>query len=270
MTRLEILNYLQQIEYLNFNKEFCEETMYDQLESVLMHAKQENCFPCIFSIDSGISKAVLLIKGLSDVIKIPYQCRYDGERYDEDYTDYEDALEIAIAGGEETLRAFHNNCREPNPADYYTPHECATEYYETQSGEEHWDYCKFETEIYEAACEDGLEIYFAEERLLGYIGDNYPVYYQVRCTPMDEMNIDYNSPKAEQKKETSKNICKTHHCDCFNPIWIADFIEMYGEEEFLRLNQFLCDHDIQDLRESNIGYLDGAPILFDYTGYREW
>ena len=269
MCKEDILNYLQQIEYLSFTEEFSSYTMDEELEATLLQAKQEGLFPIAFSIANGVSKAVILVKGLSEVIKVPFKGRYDQDMYDTDMEVYEDDLQEATKKGEEALKAFQCNNPEPRVEDYYMPHECATEYYETQCGKEYWDYCKFETEIYEAAYEDGLAPYFAEERLLGYV-NGHPIYYQVRCTPMEDMNIDYSSPKALKMKETSKDICKKHQCDCFNPIWIADFIEYYGEEEFIKLNQFLCDHDIQDLRESNIGYLDGAPILFDYTGYREW
>ena len=57
---------------------------------------------------------------------------------------------------------------------------------------------------------------------------------------------------------------------CFNAWWITDFLAMYGEEEFKALSDFLREMQIDDLRDCNVGYLDGAPILFDYSGFRQW
>jgi hypothetical protein len=45
---------------------------------------------------------------------------------------------------------------------------------------------------------------------------------------------------------------------------------MYGLDEFIRLDAFLNEMQIGDLRDCNIGYLDNAPILFDYSGFRHW
>ena len=205
--------------------------------------------PFEFSIDSGISKAVILIKGEPFVIKIPFFKYYDDDDYwveeeeeeiDEDrfYYDLEGASNINLGEG-----------IEPAIPD--------------------WDYCRLESVIYQLALEEGLGAYFAEEGYLGTI-DNTPVYYQTRCIPMSDMTIDYDSAEYEKKSNKSRKICENLKADCFNALWISDFIDMYGEEEFKRLNTFLKRYEIEDLRMANIGYLDGAPILFDYSGYRVW
>ena len=132
-----------------------------------------------------------------------------------------------------------------------------------------WDYCRLESVIYQLAVEEGLGAYFAEEAYLGSIGDS-PVYYQTRCTPLTEMTIDRDSREYKRKENKSRKVCEKLHIYCFDEMWIADFLEMYGKKEFKRLNDFLERYEISDLRRCNIGYLDKAPILFDYSGFREW
>lgn len=223
----------------------------DDREVYLDDPLQDANLPFEFSIDSGISKAVILIKGASFVIKIPFFKYYDGDDYwtaqeeeeeeiDESrfYYDLEGASNINLGEGVE-----------PAIPD--------------------WDYCRLESVIYQLALEEGLGAYFAEEGYLGTI-DNTPIYYQTRCTPMSEMNIDYDSAEYEKKSNKSRKICENLKAVCFNALWISDFIDIYGEEEFKRLSAFLERYDIEDLRAANIGYLDGAPILFDYSGYRGW
>lgn len=129
-----------------------------------------------------------------------------------------------------------------------------------------WDYCALECEYYQEALKSNLEQYFCAEKLLGYI-NNYPVYCQERAIPyydcVDEDNLD------TMKLTSTKKRCKELNTRCFCAAWIADFIELYGEEEFIRLTEFLNHFSITDIRAANIGYLDGAPILFDYSGYNE-
>ena len=114
-------------------------------------------------------------------------------------------------------------------------------------------------------------MYFAEERLMGTLTcSGLPVYYQTRCTPLCNLEYDYASAEYERKSEKAHLTCKELDAYCFNPLWIADFVEQYGKEEFRRLSLFLDEMSIGDLRDCNIGYLDGAPILFDYSGFRHW
>jgi hypothetical protein len=87
---------------------------------------------------------------------------------------------------------------------------------------------------------------------------------------MSSMEIDYNSKEFVEKRKMSNKVCDELEIDCFDEVWIADFIQMYGKDELQRLMEFINKYDIDDLRTCNIGYLDGAPILFDYSSFRDW
>lgn len=251
--------------------------------------------PFEWSTDSGISKAVILIKGADFVIKMPFFKIYDDDSFNSACADWsynrscalkqflekrqkEENSDTYSLSQEETID-FYEKWEKENPE----PDENEEEYfyYDIEGASNidlgvnseptipDWDYCRLESIIYQLAVEEGLGAYFAEEGYLGTI-DQTPVYYQVRCTPMSEMVIDYNSAEYEKKSNKSRKICENLKADCFNAFWISDFIDMYGEEEFKRFNNFLERYEIGDLRTCNIGYLDDAPILFDYSSYRDW
>lgn len=290
MTKEKIFEWLQNKIYHideNFNSSEVESQLTDQLT--------DNLFPYSFSVEAGISKAVILIKGAPFVIKMPFFKIFDEDWYSDCYRDWSKDLQQAIdeyakAKVEQTkdpeseilskeelalVRSlFIKDNPEPDETDHFFLYNITgASNFRLDNGDDpaipDWDYCRLESVIYQLALEEGLGAYFAEEGYLGTI-DKTPVYYQTRCIPMSEMEIDYNSKEIKQKRTKSKNICEALDINCFNPIWIADFIDLYGEEELQRLNKFLQHYEIGDLRDCNIGYLDGAPILFDYTDFRDW
>lgn len=271
----------------NFNAEEREIYLDDQIDG-------HEDFPYEFSVASGISKAVILIKGADFVIKMPFFKLYDDDYYRDAHNDWESLKEYEYEEFLANLRKEHNNeLYMPTHEEEIAFHDafnkehpepdCDDEdyYFELQGANNisisdgdiptipNWDYCRLEEVIYQLAVEEGLGAYFAEEGYLGTI-DQTPVYYQTRCIPMSEMDLDRNSKEYKQKSKSSKELCDKLDIGCFSPIWIYDFIETYGVDELKRLNSFLCRYEIGDLRECNIGYLDGAPILFDYSDYRDW
>lgn len=289
MTKEQVFNILQKtISHISEN--FCADQREDYLDSQL----KEHNLPFEYSIDDGVSKAVILIKGASFVIKIPFYTIFQEDYYNSDHYEWVEALQEAIdkyatQKAEETNNAedsilskeelsritkeFTESWAEPVSDDI--------SYYETLQGaasidlggdEDYipdWNYCELETVIYRRAAAEGLARYFAEEECLGFI-DNTPVYWQARCTPLSEISVDYHSDEYKRKQKTSQKLCDKLGTDCFNAIWIADFINLYGESEFERLVKFLDKYEIDDLRPCNIGYIDKAPVLFDFSGYRGW
>lgn len=50
--------------------------------------------------------------------------------------------------------------------------------------------------------------------------------------------------------------------------WIADLISTIGIERTIDFFEFLIDTSYNnDLHHSNIGYIEGKPVLVDYSGY---
>ena len=275
-------------------KHISEDFNCEEVESMIGDTLIEAQVPFEWSIDYGISKAVILIKGESFVIKMPFFKLYDDAVLCEE-------RECWSCNKSSALHSFHEKRKKEEKNENYSLSLTEIKHFYSEWERNHpepteddysclydiegasnidlgegvdpaipdWDYCCLESVIYQLALEEGLGAYFAEEGYLGTI-DFTPVYYQTRCIPMNTMSIDYNSREYQKKKSKSETICKELDIDCFNSVWIADFIELYGKEELKRLNSFLDRYEIGDLRTCNIGYLDGAPILFDYSGYRDW
>ena len=203
------------------------------------------------AVDSGVSKLVLLIKDESHVMKIPYMKRFDEDMYDQAYADYTEADDR----GEEVGRA-------PVIEDFCFPFQSARiDIIDTSNN---WDYCALECAIYEEAHNRGLAQYFAEEVFFGEIGD-HPVYIQKRVTPFDS----YSSTTTHNFYETTSR-CNKLNVRCINSVWTEDFMNFYGEQEYVKLVHFLDELKIYDLHAGNLGYLDGAPILLDYSDFREF
>jgi len=262
MTKQEVFKYLlKAIPY--FDENFCDENRDEYIDIPLQKAH----LPFEYSIESGITKTVILIKGANFVIKIPFTCWFNEDQFDEELNDWHYQMEELQ---EKERENFIIDNPEPCCTDERWFYEFFGAYHDGLNEEfSGFDYCHLESAIYRQAVEEGLGAYFAEEGALGEIDDT-TIYYQTRCTPVSSLEIDYNSQEYQKKSKLSKDLCKKLEIDCFHPIWIADFVERYGAAEFKRLYSFLEFYQIGDLRSCNIGYLDGAPILFDYSGYREW
>ena len=55
--------------------------------------------------------------------------------------------------------------------------------------------------------------------------------------------------------------------DCVDFEWFARAVEFYGFQFIYKLNKFLCENDVSDLHEGNIGYMTNErPVLIDYGG----
>lgn len=209
--------------------ELDEDSIYDLIEQPLEEAYKQGFFPYKFAIDNGASKVCIFIQGVPEVIKIPLSS-FEGETF----------------------------------CNAYTMHE---EYEENT-----WDYCRLECHNYQEAKKHNLDSYFAREWLIGYLG-NYPIYAQEKVLEMQEYlsinNEEFTEEEMTTRKQSAVDTCKRLNANCFHPIWVADFLEFYGEAEFKRLDNFIHEHSINDLRGANIGYLDGVPVLFDYSGFLE-
>ena len=273
MTKEELFNMLDKA-IDNISEYFCFEE-----EEDFKYQLKDASLPFSYSIESGISKAVLLIKDLPYVVKLPFCKIYDEDGYCDAHYEWQEEYD-AIANNEkglskeevqELLLKHSENEPEGGEDRFYLPLEGATHCaLESLKNAPDWDYCNLECAIYEEAVKQGLGAYFAEEGYLGHLSCNHPVYYQQRCIPLSSLEIDYCGEDYQKKSSRARTSCEKLNIYCFNPYWINDFIEMYGEDELKRLNEFIVEMDIGDLRDCNIGYLDGAPILFDYSGFRYW
>lgn len=141
--------------------------------------------------------------------------------------------------------------------EYY--YDCA----QCEDGED-WDYCEKEVEVYEKACEAGLEEFFAGTWYLGEY-ENHPLYMSrkivkdlcgSRCKPSDA------------SVEIAKN--RRHHSiipATSLAIWLD---EGYSMSLLNKLLDFLDDNGIEDFHAGNLGFdEDGHLRLIDYSSFEE-
>lgn len=140
-------------------------------------------------------------------------------------------------------------------------------YVEKFSDFSHGDYCYTETEVYERAEAYGVAAIFAKAEYVHDLKCGIPVYRQPRAIVSYEGSSSTTPSKAAIDKATNMRYSlpfKTH--------WIAEAIEVYGEEFVNKLINFLDNDPVAgcDLHDGNYGYtIDGLPIIIDYAGYFE-
>ena len=129
-------------------------------------------------------------------------------------------------------------------------------------GDTYWDYCSAEVEEYKRAESCGLGQFFAKTELIGCV-KGYPIYIQERIDILKESNRYY--AKVE-RRESAKRTCREKGYKCFEASWVADLMDYCSEELFNRAMKYFTEQ-LNDLHSGNIGYLNGAPILADYSGF---
>lgn len=177
----------------------------------------------------GATKAVAVVSGCSSVLKVPYSGKWD----------YDKSVDC----------------------DYFTRFEGAD-----NSKDHNWDYCLTEYEVYEAAKENGLDIFFPKTEIMGEC-ESGTVIKQERVLDFYE----YCSISEDRTIELVYLDAK--YCDLINSQWIAAAIERYGRTMVDKLIDFLEDNFpivVEDLHNGNIGFREnGDPIILDFSGWNE-
>lgn len=124
-----------------------------------------------------------------------------------------------------------------------------------------WDYCQVEEEKYWEATKEGLAECFAKTQLISMI-DGHPIYLQEYA----EMFSSTSSTHTKEDIEKVESYCGDSY-DCFNPAWLSDVLNYFGEAVFYKLMQFIDTFNIEDLHHGNIGYIGMRPVLVDYSSF---
>lgn len=144
-----------------------------------------------------------------------------------------------------------------------------SKYYDFENAPEpdRWDYCKVETLQYERIAEAGLQTFFVETKLLGYI-KGYPVYIQPKVNIFNDVRDD--DDYDEKTISTTVDICNKLQVGCFNSYWLTDFLDFFTQSDLERLSKHIRDNAIGDLHGDNLGFLsNGQPVIVDYADYWE-
>ena len=128
-----------------------------------------------------------------------------------------------------------------------------------------WDYCKAEMEMYEEAAMVGLRDFFAETALLTEV-DGWPVYISERC--------DFGRCKevTDKSREQAERLIKAENIYTLTLAFMENIITEYSYHEIFELVKFIDEHNINDLRDANWGFIreyDYRPVITDYSGYNE-
>ena len=180
-----------------------------------------------FKFFSGATKLVILFPGADYVVKIPFNGQYT----------YSDEDELV--------------------------------YWEFENGSDGccWDYCLGEVERYAYAEEIGLETFFAKTELIGHV-HGHPIYIQERATIYEDVANEKEKNSYERRK-SAKELCNHKGYSCFNGLWISDLQDYCGgpdDELFCNFMDYVTAY-ISDLHMGNVGYIDGKPVLVDYSGF---
>lgn len=244
LTEQEILEVLSK--YCDFT-DLCEYNFRDQVIEPLIAA---NAFT--FHWANGVTKLVLMPFDTDFVVKIPFvgELEYDGY---EDGLDYEAALAVY---GEEGM-------------DERIPRYCVRSFYGANADND-WDYCQAEARISAQARSADLLKYFAETHYIGE-ANGHPIYVQQKAEIFEGIE-DYEEIElgivqvGEEEREAAAAFRDDHFIYC-NSHWMAQFIKTNSIEELRRLDVFCKNCGIEDLHDENIGYIDGCPVLVDYSSY---
>lgn len=130
------------------------------------------------------------------------------------------------------------------------------------------NYCRAETEVYEAAKAKGLEEFFAETVFaMEYRG--LPLYIQPKCEDDD------NDSERTSKIKTLEFDDATDFSQSYNSAasmsdeTIFNFLVDYGEEKVEQLFDFLDLIKASDFHDGNWAFLNKKAVLIDYASYYE-
>lgn len=138
-------------------------------------------------------------------------------------------------------------------------------HYATSDYNRNWDYCFAEVLCYNEAKREKVHKMFCKARLLGCV-DDYPIYIQERAVTYYDLN---GEDTTDARTPNTRRYCHDRGFSCFNPIWIADALEYYGQKTFNKMMSFIKSYHIGDLHDDNIGYIGRKPVLIDYSDFCE-
>ena len=130
-----------------------------------------------------------------------------------------------------------------------------------------WDYCQAEEERYENA-PVVIKSRLAKTQLIYETKNGIRLYSQPKCS------IARNAHCATKSKKTAKFFYDWWGRDSLLPIthvnWLNTYIDCYGLDSLKAFFKAIIQEDWNDdLRDVNIGFLNGRPVLVDYSSFCE-
>lgn len=204
-----------------------------------------------FRIESGASKGVLIPrnKKLNFVIKIPFQENFNiDEMYSWGYSQICEPNEPFVHA-----KVFVDN--------------------KWEGSDNYDDYCYCEALITDEARKAGVANFIAQteiydEALVDF--QTIPIYVSERAE--ESFDLAKSSKKTKRmtkgERETIANTVYSH--DSSIPIqWCFEAVEYYGIKMVDTFLNFVDEHRLNDFHSGNLGYIEGRPIIIDYSGFND-
>lgn len=130
------------------------------------------------------------------------------------------------------------------------------------------NYCQMEVDIYERACKENIEEFFAPCYFL-------EKYDSVDIYVMERADLSYNNLYSDlyrrlsdegRSDEEVEDIMMEVEDESGYVEWLFPYYMDY--DKFETFTDFLENADINDLHSGNIGYIGDRVVLIDYSGYR--
>ena len=206
---------------------------------------------------SGATKLVLIFKSLPFVVKIPFMANSDSGYPYATQTVRTSVREIkntsSLTSSDFRTTYIYNS----NPTLFFNS--------KAPMGSLSWDYCALEVAIYQKALEWGIEKLFAREVCIGDI-HGYPIYIQDKAIDFSEGFDEKTTVSPSEAYDIVNDTMMTADCT-ISADWCANVVEKWGKDTFQKLISFIEEMNINDIHNANIGYIDGKPVLIDYSGY---
>lgn len=140
------------------------------------------------------------------------------------------------------------------------------------------DYCNIETNLYNLAVKEGLELFFAAEEYVCDYSSNH-IYIQERaeidydyCIDImrDYYLVHYDEDDYYEQDEYlnfDDYVMSLASRDGYQPLDSLLIGLFDADDQYKMLYDFIKDNQINDLHYANIGFRDGLPLFIDYSGY---
>lgn len=132
-----------------------------------------------------------------------------------------------------------------------------------------YNYCQIEADIYEMACAENINEFFAPCYFLEKY-DDVDIYVMMRAdTSYNELYSDLYgrlSDEGRSDEEVEDIMVEVEEDESGYVEWLFPYYMNY--DKFETFTDFLENANINDLHSGNIGYINGRIVLIDYSGYR--
>lgn len=138
------------------------------------------------------------------------------------------------------------------------------------------DYCQAEIRAYESAKKFHVERVLLPIELYHTTTTGISIYKQPKysfSTSDGTYNCNYSAYLSNRNTPEHKPIIHKITRECYDgrrisKQWMARVLQLYGKKFCRSFEAWTMENNVNDLHNSNTGWLDNKPIILDYAGYR--